>query len=144
MIQIQLKAKHFYYIVYYLRDSRIVEYYSLINRIKTALNGNVDDESIFSIDVQHYEVSTIFRILTNLSEGQSATINAEMLEMLQPQIINGVRNEMMNGLIINQAGELPENAYWQILAKTITFIREQNISLRDSAIRMGKEFINKL
>ena len=67
-----------------------------------------------------------------------------MLSLIQPQIVSGITNEMMNGISPNENGELPENANWQILANSIGFIRQQNINQRDSAIKMGKDFINEL
>ncbi len=144
MIQIQLKAKHFYYIISYLKNASISQYYSLITRIKTLLSNNTDDDALFILSVIPDEVNSIFRLLTSLPEGQATMINAEMMDMLQAQMIAGITNEMMNGIVPNADDSLPENAYWQKLSRMIIFIRDENFNTRDAAILVGKNFINEI
>lgn len=142
MINIQLKAKHFYFIIYYLKDKSILQYYKLVNRIKDKLKENNDLDAIFSIEVYPYEVIDIFKMLTSLPEGMSTTINTEMLILLQEQIQQGVISEMQQGILGDENGNLPELAYWQSLAKGIIAGRTENYNICQFAINQGKELIN--
>lgn len=144
MIQIQLKAKHFYYILFNLKDATIRQYFSLIQTIKTQLSGNTDMDELYTVEVPYYLVVQIFKVLTQLPEGQAATINAEMMTMLGQQTQTGVIQEMTNGLVADADGNLPEAAYWQRLAADITYYRNQNIATRDSAINQGYDLLNQL
>lgn len=142
MIQIQLKAKHFYFIAYHLRNASIVQYISLVNRIKDALKGNTDIEQLFSVDATSYEVIVIYRILTALPEGQANALNDEMSALLEPQILNGAMQEQMNGIVPDADGNFPENAYWQIIGSGIQTTRTNNITMRNEAISNGKQLID--
>jgi len=144
MIQIQLKAKHFYYILFNLKDATIRQYFSLIQTIKTQLSGNTDMDELYTVEVPYYLVVQIFKVLTQLPEGQAATINAEMMTMLGQQTQTGVIQEMTNGLVADADGNLPDAAYWQRLAADITYYRNQNIATRDSAINQGYDLLNQL
>jgi hypothetical protein len=144
MIQIELKAKHYYYIVYYLRDGSIRTYASLINRITNQLKGNNNFDQLVTVEASSWEVASIFRILTALPEGQANMINTEMNDLLEPQIIAGVTQEMTDGIGPDIEGNLPENAYWQIIARDITFIKTFNSTIRTNAINEGKALINTL
>ncbi len=144
MIQIQLKAKHFYFIVYNLKDAAIRQYYSLITKLKEQLSSITDLDAMISVEVPYWNVTNIFRMLTALPEGISASINSEMVNLLNNQISNGVRNEMMNGIIADAEGVLPENAYWQKLAAELTYYVGQNTIQRNSSIQQGYELINNI
>lgn len=144
MITIQLKAKHYYYIAYYLRNKSIEQYYKLTNRIKTQLQNNLDMDAMFDIDVHPWEIIDIFSILTNLPEGQATMINAEMMDLLQPQMVTGITSEMMNGILPDLDGNLPENALWQTVAAGITARRNENFTARDAAITYGQQLIDQL
>lgn len=144
MIQITLKAKHLYLIAYQLRTFSIEQYFSLISRFKTALSGNTDLETSFTISSSPDEVTTIFKILTQLPEGVVNTINVEMDDLLLPQIVLGVADEQANGIGPDNDGNLPDNAYWQILAKNITAIKASNASARNSMISQGQAIIDKI
>lgn len=144
MIQIQLKAKHFYYIAYYLKDKSIIQYYNLVGRIKGEISGNTDMETLFSIDVYPWEIIDIFKILTRLPEGQATMLNGEMMDILQTQMVTGITNEMMNGIVPSQDGSLPENAYWQIVAAGVTGVKVENFQIRDKAIQQGKQLIDQI
>lgn len=95
------------------------------------------------MSVKPDEINSIFRILTSLPEGQATMINSEMMEMLETQMVSGITNEMMNGIVPSVNGELPENAYWQQLANMITYVRNENFKARDAAILIGKQFVNE-
>lgn len=141
MIQIHLKAKHLYFIVYHLQDNKIREYYYLFNRIKDALIDIESDDDMVTVDAHHHEITRIFTMLSNLSEGKATMINDEMYQLFNNQIMAGIMEEVNNGLVEDETGVLPEDAYWQRLAASIQFIRSQNINARDWAISEGKKFI---
>jgi hypothetical protein len=144
MIQITLKAKHYYYIIHYLRAASVQQYFSLINRLKTALNGNTDLEASFTVSASVVEVVNMFKTLTALPEGQANRINTEMDDLLIPQIVLGVADEQANGIGPDADGNLPHNAYWQLIAQGITYAKNLNTVARDNAITQGKDFIDQL
>lgn len=144
MIQVTFKAKHFYYVVYYLKNKSIQQYYPIINRIATALVGNNDMTADFTISATVNEIVDIFKILTYLPEGQTNKINVEMDDMLLPQIVLGVADEQANGVGPDANGNLPENAYWQTIARDITYVKTSNTTIRDSIINTGKSFVDSL
>lgn len=144
MIQIQLKARHFYYIIYYIQDASIKQYYSLINRLKIALAGDPNSELIISVNCYAWEVVNIYKILTSLPEGQAAMINAEMDDLLEPQIVTGVTSEMMAGISPSPEGNIPENAPWQQIADGITQAKQQSAAIKNQAIDFGKIIIEEI
>ena len=144
MVQIRLKAKHYYYIVHYLRNSSVQQYFSLINRLKLALNGNNDLDPSFDVSASVVEVIDMFKILTVLPEGQSNRINVEMDDLLTPQITAGVTQEITDGIGPDAEGNLPDNAYWQLIAQGITYAKGLNTATRENAITQGKTFIDQL
>lgn len=144
MINISLKAKHYYYIIYYLKSYSLERYFSLFNRIKTALDGNNDLEALFSVDASVGEVIDIYKTLTVLPEGQANIINGEMSDLLVQQIQTGAMQEIANGLVADENGTLPQGADWQSLGAAITGLRNGNITFRDSAIQNGKSIIDAL
>jgi hypothetical protein len=144
MIQITFKAKHYYYVVHYLKNKSIQQYYPIINRIATVLVGNNDITADFTISATVSEIVDIFKILTYLPEGQTNKINVEMDDMLLPQIVLGIADEQANGIGPDADGNLPENAYWQTIARDITYIKTSNAAIKDSIINAGKSFIDSL
>lgn len=144
MIQISLKAKHYYYITYYLKSYSLESYFSLFNRIKTALDGNTDLEALFTVSASVGEVLDIYKTLTVLPEGQANVINTEMSALLAQQIQAGAMQEIANGLVVDENGSLPQGADWQTLGAAITGLRNGNVSFRDAAIQNGKSIIDSL
>ena len=144
MVNISLKASHFYFITYQLKNSTIEQYFSLINRIKTALAGNTDLTASFTISASPDEVIVIFNILTKLPEGVANKINTEMDDLLTPQIITGATQEGINGIGPDADGNLPPNAYWQIIAKGITETKDTNTLTRNNYISLGKTLIDQI
>ena len=132
MIQITLKAKHYYYIVRFLKNYSLEQYFSLFSRISTALNGNTDDEAEFSVTASVEEIVAIYKILTILPEGQANSINVEMAAMLQTEIQNGVSVEIGNGI---------QNGDWQMLGAALTQIRTENTLARLADIQTGKNLL---
>jgi len=144
MVQIRLKAKHYYYIVHYLRNSSVQQYFSLINRLKIALNGNINLNDSFDVSASVVEVIDMFKTLTVLPEGQANKINTEMDDLLMPQIVLGIADEQAAGVGPDANGDLPDNAYWQLIAKGITYAKAVNTVNRDNAILQGKDFIDQI
>lgn len=134
MIQIRLKAKHFYYIVRFLKNYSLEDYFGLFSRIKIALDGNTNDEAEFNVSADVSEVVQIYKILTILPEGQSNTINTEMAAMLQTQITDGAAVEIGDGNV---------TTYWQQLGQALTAIKNENQASRDADILTGKNLINE-
>lgn len=144
MIQIQLKARHFYFISYYLRNASIVQYISLVNRIKDSLQGNQDMEQLFSVNATADELIMIYKVLTMLPEGQVNTLNVEMSNLLLPQIQQGVAIEITNGIVADENGNFPGDAHWQLIANGITQMRLNNVTMRNNAIDNGKLLIETI
>jgi hypothetical protein len=144
MVNITLKANHFYFITYQLKNSTIEQYFSLVNRIKTALIGNTDLNASFTIAASSEEVIVIFNTLTKLPEGVANTINTEMDDLLLPQIALGVADEQAAGIGPDADGNLPANAYWQIIAKGITETKDTNTLTRNNYITLGKALIDQI
>jgi len=144
MVQIRLKAKHYYYIIHYLRNSSVQQYFSLINRLKITLNGNNDLDAFFDVSANVVEVIDMFKTLTVLPEGQSNKINTEMDDLLLPQIALGIADEQAAGIGPDVDGNLPDNAYWQLIAQGIMYAKGLNIGAKDNAISQGKSFIDNL
>jgi hypothetical protein len=144
MVQIRLKAKHYYYIIHYLRNSSVQQYFSLINRLKTALGGNNDLDASFDVNASVTEVIDMFKTLTVLPEGQANRINGEMDDLLMPQIVLGIADEQAAGIGPDADGNLPDNAYWQLIARGITYAKGLNTTARENAITQGKTFIDNL
>jgi hypothetical protein len=144
MIQITLKARHFYYIAANLKNYSVGQYLPLINRMKKVLSGNTDFEAEFSVEATVSEVIDIYKMLTFLPEGQSNTFNTEMSQLLQPQIIAGATQEGINGIGPDADGNLPDNAYWQLISQGITYTRNNNISIRNSSILVGQSIIDSI
>lgn len=144
MIQITLKAKHYYYIVKFLKNYSLEQYFDLFSRIKNALQNNVDNEAEFSVNASLGEIINIYKILTVLPEGQANVINSEMSDMLQTQIQAGAIQEITNGIVADENGSLPENAYWQSLGAALTGYKNENAAIRDADINTGKQLIEGL
>jgi len=144
MIQITLKAKHYYFIANQLRNFSVEQYFSLMSRIKTALTGNTDLEATFTVDASTDEVVAMFRVLTQLPEGVANVINVEMDDLLMPQIVLGVADEQAAGIGPDADGNLPYEAYWQRTARDITAIKVNNASTRDGMISQGQAIIDRI
>ena len=144
MVNITLKANHFYFITYQLKNSTIEQYFSLVSRIKTALSGNTDMNASFTISASPEEVIVIFNTLTKLPEGVANKINTEMDDLLLPQIVLGVADEQAAGIGPDADGNLPANAYWQIIAKGITETKDTNTLTRNNYITLGKALIDQI
>jgi hypothetical protein len=67
-----------------------------------------------------------------------------MDNLLLPQIASGIADEQAAGIGPDADGNLPDNAYWQLIARGIQTIKDNNIATRTSAINQGKVIIDTL
>ena len=144
MIQVTFKAKHYYFIAFHLKNASIQQYYSLINRIKTALVGNTDLEADITVETSIGEIINIYRILTVLPEGVANIFNTDMSDLLQAQVIAGVADEIANGNGPDAEGNIPATAYWHITAAALTSLKAENASKRNAIVTEGKSLIDSL
>lgn len=144
MIQVTLKAKHYYFIVNQLKNTSVGQYFSLMSRLKTVLTDNTDLEATFTVDTNTDEVTAMFNVCTRLPEGIANVINVEMDDLLLPQIAAGVAAEQAAGIGPDENGNLPYEAYWQRTARDITGIKASNASMRNSMIAQGQSFIDQI
>lgn len=126
MITVQLKVKHFYFIVNAIKEMPISDYFNMIVKIKMSCYG-VDDEDIVGVLVDPSNVISIFRLLSSMPEGVANRTNSEMIDLLLPQIQNGIDSNIDE---------------WISLANEINLIRQNNWDLADNYILAGKYFIN--
>jgi hypothetical protein len=112
--------------------------------MKTVLNGNDDLDASFDVNANVVEVIDMFKTLTILPEGQANKINTEMDDLLLPQIVLGIADEQSAGISPDADGNLPNNAYWQLIAQGIVYAKGLNADARDNAITQGKTFLNQL
>jgi hypothetical protein len=126
MIQVTLKAKHFYYIVYYLKALPLDMYFDLINAIKVATDGK-DDEDYVTVTATIAQVERIYGMLSDRPEGESNMINTEMNDILIPHLQD----------LINLGNEEAI-----ALLPKLQFIRQTNWDRRDNAIAQAKSFLH--
>lgn len=125
MVNVTLKAKHYYFIANDLKNYSAAEYFSLLQRIKVACVGVADDASVI-VDVSVSDLVRVFNTISYKPEGQANRINTEMMDLLTPQI---------------EAGIADNNAEWIEIGTTVTQIRNNNWLVTDNAITTGKAFI---
>ena len=125
MIQLDLKAKHYFLIADILFATAAYVSFATLEKIKAACQGlNEDDTATVEIDIT--TVLTVFGILAQKPEGSYNNVNTEMMDMLIPQI---------------QAGVTSGSEEWISLGLQITEIRTANLQVVANAIISGK---NKL
>lgn len=125
MINLELKAKHYYLVAEILFGTAAYVSFGLLEKIKTACTGAADDDLItVAIDVN--SIVFVFTILSQKPEGSYNQINSEMIDLLTPQIATGA------------AANNPE---WISLGEQVTAIRTDNLAVVTNAIQSGK---NKL
>lgn len=142
MIQLQLKAKHIYYVAFALQDKPLRQFAGILSRMKDALIDNTDLDALFTIDVSYNDLISVFTIAAALPEGLSSGINTEMNLLIMPQIQAGVIAEIQAGLIADADGNLPYDAIYQKIAKTITEIKTGNSNAMAIQIGLGQSIIN--
>lgn len=144
MIQLQLKAKHFYYVAFALQDKPLRQFAALLSKMKDALANNTDIDSLITVDVSFNDLISVFTIVAALPEGLSSGINTEMNTLIMPQISTGVIAEMQSGILADAEGILPETAIYQRIAKTITELKTGNANVMAIQIGLGQSIINSL
>lgn len=125
MIQVTLKAKHFYYITNLLKSLPLDMYFSIVNQIKTNTAGKDDDDYV-TISASVGEIERVYGLLADRPEGESNEINTEMNTILMPHL-----QDLAN--IGNDEAIL--------VIEKIQFIRQNNWNRRDSAIAAAKAFL---
>ena len=125
MIQLELKAKHYFLIADILFATAAYVSFSTLEKIKAACQGlNDDDTATVEIDVP--TILSVFSILAQKPEGSYNNINTEMMDLLTSQIQAGVANN---------------DSEWISLGEQVTNIRTSNLEVVTNAIASGK---NKL
>lgn len=100
MVQVELKAKHFYLISYLLFRDQASLSFSVLERIKTACQNKLDDDlATVEIDVDFF--IRIFNKLGGEPEGQYTNSNEEMYNLLVPQIQSGVSSNDPNWITLS-------------------------------------------
>lgn len=128
MINLTLKAKHLFFIAELLTDTVIRDNFRLMNEVKTKLSEiyTGDDDIDVTCEILVEEFLMVFDRLSRLPEGQVTNINAEMLDMLTPQIGSGI-----------QSG----NEEWLAVYQGVELIRNDNKLVTDNRIARGKQFL---
>jgi hypothetical protein len=125
MIQVELKAKHYFLIADILFGTAAYVSFATLEKIKTACQGLQDDDNA-TVEIDVPTFLNVFNILTQKPEGSYNNVNTEMMDMLTPQI---------------QAGIADGNEEWISLGEQVTTIRANNLQVVTNAIAGGK---NKL
>lgn len=163
MINLTLKAKHYYFIVSQLKDIPASQYFNLLNNIKSTTDGVQDTDDV-EITVSVDNIISVFNILSVKPEGQVNRINTEMSGMLlqqiqanmtppgttvtstitvQEPIIDPVTGEITGYNDVQQTIESPApKTEWDILAEEISLIRLKNWAVTDYAVTVGKQFLH--
>jgi len=142
MIQLQLKAKHYYYVAFALQDKPLRQFAGILGRMKDALADNTDLNQLYAIEVSYNDLVSVFTIIAALPEGLSSSINTEMNALIMPQVQAGVIAEVQAGNVADADGNLPETAIYQRVAKTITEIKTGNASVMAIQIGLGQSIVN--
>jgi hypothetical protein len=122
MIQIQLKAKHFYLISEILFGYAAYTSFSTLHKIKVACSGASDDDLVI-IESDVNTITSVFQTLSQKPEGSYNMINDEMLQLLSPQIATGISNNEQE---------------WIDLGDNVTAIRAANLDVITTSIANGK------
>jgi len=122
MIQIELKAKHFYLIADILFGAAAYVSFNTLEKIKTACTG-LNDDDLTTVEVGVDTFVSIFRILAQKPEGSYNNVNTEMMDLLTTQITTGVGND---------------DAEWISLNEQVTSIRAENLQVVTNQIANGK------
>jgi hypothetical protein len=122
MINLQLKAKHYYLIAADLFKLAAASSFKTLEKIKTGCDG-LDDNDLVFIETRIEELIPVFTRLAQKPEGSYNNINTEMLDLLLPQITAGV------------SANDPE---WIKLGERITTIRTDNLKVVEAEILNGK------
>ena len=122
MIQLDLKAKHYYLIAEILFGFAAYTSFATLEKIKTSCVGVADDDMV-SVESDVNTITTVFQILSQKPEGSFNDVNTEMYDLLLPQITAGVNS-----------GD-PE---WIQLGNNVTEIRTNNLAVIAASIANGK------
>lgn len=127
-MNITLKVKHFKFLAYVLKNIVSNDSFHILNQIKNNVNIEDDDTNDATITVVPANLIFVYPILSNMKEGEVATINDEMDTMLLPQMQAGVNNN---------------DSEWIELATFITQHKANYQNTLSSYIQQGYEFLTQ-
>ena len=138
MIQLELKAKHFYLaadillkeaekflsLQPYLAEAAnvgIITTFSqpIIDNIKTACQ-NTQDDDLVTVETEVKFIVTVFKILAQKPEGSYNMVNTEMIELLTPQIAAGVTGKKKEWISLNDQITEIKVANLEVITNAIT------------------------
>ncbi len=122
MIQVELKAKHYFLIADLLFGTAAYVSFQTLEKIKTACQDLQDDDAT-TVEIDVSTFINVFSILAQKPEGSYNNVNTEMMDMLTPQIQAGVANND------------PE---WISLGEQVTAIRANNLQIVTNSIANSK------
>jgi hypothetical protein len=122
MIQLELKAKHYYLIAEILFGFAAYTTFSTLEKIKSACSSVADDDLV-TVETDPNTIVSVFQTLSQRPEGSYNQVNGEMLDLLTPQI---------------QAGITAGDQEWIFLGQTISEIRANNLAIITTSIQNGK------
>jgi len=118
MVNIELKAKHFYAIADIQFGIAAYASFSTLEKIKTACENKQDDDlATVSTDVS--EFINVFYILSSKPEGSYNMINTEMMDLLTPQIEAGIADENPEWAELGARVQEIRNANWVVVSNAI-------------------------
>jgi hypothetical protein len=132
MVEINLKAKHYYLIAELLFGQAAYSSFAILEKIKNACTGVADDDTV-AVEIDTDNFINVFRTLAQKPEGSFNQINTEMLDLLFPQIAAGVAAEAAIG-----ETSPPTPTPWADVSVAITSIRTSNLSVINGLIQTGK------
>jgi len=123
MINLELKAKHYYLIAETLFGFAAYTSFPTLNKIKTACKDVTNDDDLVTIESDVKTILQVFEILSQKPEGSYNQINSEMLDLLLPQI---------------QAGVWDNDLEWIEFGANVASIRTRNLEVVNNEIANGK------
>jgi hypothetical protein len=125
MINVELKAKHFYLIANTLLAEQAQYSFDILEKIKTACANQLDDTLVI-VQTDPTMLVDVYKKMSALQEGMYSVPNNEMVDLLNPQIQAGVANN---------------DSEWTDVGIQITAIRQANVDNINNLILYAK---NKL
>ena len=124
MIQLELKAKHFYLIAEILFGIVASDSFATLEAIRTACADKAD-EDLVTVNIPVEKIIFVYNILTYKPEGQFNRVNGEMSDLLFAQI----QTEL------SKPEPAPE---WVTLAQSLESTRTGNLAVVDNLVAAGK------
>jgi hypothetical protein len=119
MVNIQLKAKHFYAIADIQFGIAAYASFSNLEKIKVACQ-NLQDDDLATVETSVDDFLNSFSILSSKPEGMYNMINTEMMDLLIPQIQTGVDNDDPEWIILQTRVQAIRNSNWAVVDNAIS------------------------